>query len=152
MWTLLTRPSMSTCSRLSRVLILFRDFPNLGFTINLAGITANQQTGALAFIPIRGHQRSTEFNIPQPWGEQSVTLNSKELWGSASAHIAHSCLDFIFQKCFEQLSCVSLLMTILREEGFFSESLWYYLTFSMELSPSHDFNSDKLNIYRLSAF
>ena len=46
-------------------------------------------------------------------------------------------------KCYEQLFCVSLLLTALREREYFPESLGYYLTFSMELSPSHDFNSDK---------
>ena len=128
-----------------QALILFRDLPGLVF-IKL-GIAANQLSGTPTFVPRRGHQRSTEFNIPQPWGEQSVTLNSKELWGSVSTRIAHSCLDSSQWNIMNNYPLFLYCWQLYVKKNVSQNLYDIYLTFSLELSPSHDFNSDKCKIY-----
>ena len=63
-------------------------------------------SGSPAVISIRGHQRSTEFNISLPKGEQSVISNSKELWCSVGESIQYVIHSEIFRTIKpKQLSC-----------------------------------------------
>ena len=129
----------------------------------------NQMSGSPAVISIRGHQRSTEFNISLPKGEQSVISNSKELWCSVGESIQYIIHSEIFRTIKpKQLSCkpfskyhilaytlkkpsaqqkygdlpkMSCLPFVWRKVS--QNLISPFLTFSVKLSPPHDFNSDK---------